>query len=54
MTREELHAALVAINSDDHGYDPEADHIEADKLLLAFIDDGEVAAAFEAIAKWYA
>jgi hypothetical protein len=34
--------------------DPEHAHTEADRLLLDFIDDDEVRAAFEAVPKWYA
>ncbi len=34
--------------------DPEVQHSEADDLLLAFIDDEEVTAAYEKIPKWYA
>lgn len=30
------------------------DHIEADNLLLEYIDDEEVTACFEAIERWYA
>lgn len=34
--------------------DCEADHREADNLLLALIDDPEISAAFRVIRKWYA
>ncbi len=34
--------------------DPEDDHREADKLLLAFINDEQVTQAFSDIEKWYA
>lgn len=34
--------------------DPESGHVEADRALLAFIDDDEIAAAFDAISEWYA
>jgi len=34
--------------------DEEIAHIDADKALLAFIDDPEITEAFEAIHKWYA
>ena len=33
--------------------DPAKDHIEADKLLLEFINDKEVTEAYNAIYKWY-
>lgn len=33
--------------------DPEIDHRDADKLLLALIDDEEVTRIFDAIRKWY-
>lgn len=49
MTRDELLARLEAI-----GGEPESDHIEADQLLLKFIDDHEITLAFGAIRKWYA
>lgn len=31
----------------------EDDHIDADSLLVAFIDDEEISIAFHAISKWY-
>jgi hypothetical protein len=34
--------------------DPEFAHSEADETLLEFIGDPEIAAAFEAVPKWYA
>jgi len=34
--------------------DYEQDHIDADELLLEYINDPEIAAAFEAIGKYYA
>lgn len=36
------------------GGDPEANHEEADDLLLRYIDDPGVTEAFRAIKKWYA
>ena len=36
------------------GYDKERDHIEADELLLEYINDPLVTEAFEEIGKWYA
>lgn len=35
-------------------YDTEANHAEADKLLLDFIDDKKITEAFNDIQKWYA
>ena len=49
MTKEELAEALKALDSD-----PEDKHFEADRLLLAFINDARVTAAFKGIRKWYA
>ncbi len=34
--------------------DPELAHGEADDLLVELIDDEEIAAAYEAVEKWYA
>jgi hypothetical protein len=34
--------------------DPEADHAKADKALIEFINDKDIAKAYEAIEKWYA
>jgi hypothetical protein len=48
----ELVAALTALS--DNNYDKEATHGEADSLLLQYIDDTRVTAAFESIDKWYA
>ena len=48
MTRDELLAALRDLPGD-----PEGDHYEADRLLLAYIGDDEVTAAFNLIVKWY-
>lgn len=52
MTKEELVSALKDLASDKDG-DPEANHARADMLLLEFIDDDDVLAAFDAITKWY-
>lgn len=55
MTRDELLAGLRALDEKDlrGDADPESDHGMADQMLLAFIDDPEVTAAFDAIRKWY-
>lgn len=51
MDKEALIARLKELDSDD---DPASAHSEADGVLLAFIDDEEVTAAYRAIPKWYA
>lgn len=51
VTREGLVSALWSLRD---ASDPEAAHIEADNLLLAYLDDEEIAAAFWAIPRWYA
>ena len=48
MTIEELVKALENLSGG------EEDHMEADDLLLTFIDNPEVTRAFERIDKWYA
>lgn len=52
MTVEELIEALEAIARERA--DLEIDHLNADDLLLAYIADPRVTAAFESIEKWYA
>lgn len=42
-------AALRALD----GADREADHVRADRLLLALIDDPEITATFNALDRWY-
>ena len=37
----------------DGGQDEEADHIEADKALLEYINDKKVTKYFQKIKKWY-
>ena len=49
MTKEELIDKLNGLCSD-----PEENHIEADELLLEFINDEDVKEAFQSIYKWYA
>lgn len=51
MTKAELIAALEALVEDSPG---EGNHIEADSLLLKYINDPEITKAFDAISKWYA
>lgn len=50
MTKEELIEKLSELN----GEDPELDHIQADNLLLEYINDVEISKAFTKIDKWYA
>lgn len=59
MTIEELIAKLKALDTLDDvdeyiTYDPHDAHIEADNLLLQFINDPRVSEAFGEIEKWYA
>ena len=53
MTKEMLIAELKRIQLDNDG-DPESDHVRADELLIAYINDSEVADAYLSIYKWYA
>ena len=51
MTKEDLIKQLEALT----GYSPsEESHSEADSLLLAYIDDIDIAEAYIKIDKWYA
>lgn len=52
MTKKELIAALSEL-AGERG-DAELDHLEADRLLIEYINDEQVADAFEAIQRWYA
>lgn len=49
MTKEELIAKLQDLQGDT-----ESNHVEADALLLKFINDPEITKAFCKIDKWYA
>ena len=51
MSREELIDKLKQLQK---GEDPEAEHGDADALLIEYIDDKEVAEAFYDIHRWYA
>lgn len=51
MTRTELAEALAAI--DDGHLAEERCHLRADRLLLEYIDDPAVTAAFEKVPRWY-
>jgi hypothetical protein len=50
MTKEELIEKLKKLENSD---DPEIAHINADDLLMEYIDDAEILSAFEQIPKWY-
>jgi hypothetical protein len=55
MTKEELIAELNKIyDGQDRYTDVEVDHMNADELLLKYINDNDVTDAFNAIYKWYA
>jgi len=51
MTKEELLEALKALIPDSP---TEEAHMEADALLLKYINDLEITAAYDALEKWYA
>ena len=51
VTKDELLSTLAAL-SGAHD-DPEHEHFVADAALLAYINDPEITAAYEAIDKWY-
>ena len=51
LTIDELIKQLKALQS---GFDKESSHVQADQLLLEFIDDPRVTEAFKDIDKWYA
>lgn len=46
--RRDLHISQGGLCGDFHG-----DHIEADELLLKYIDDNNVSEIFDSIEKWY-
>lgn len=52
MTLFELIAALKELES--RHLDPERSHIEADALLLRYINDGRVTVLHEKLALWFA
>jgi hypothetical protein len=51
ISREEVLAKLQELRESN---DPETGHIEADALLLRYINDPEIARAFNVLQKWYA
>lgn len=61
MNRDQLLTLLKSLalpidspGAHEHAGDTEYAHETADKALLAFINDPEVTAAFDALKKWYA
>lgn len=56
MTKEKLLERLQSISEAQYSgrWDGEQDHIDADKLLLEYINDSEITKAFNHIHKWYA
>ena len=53
MTRDELLACLERCRAMSN-YDAEVAHGDADDALVAYINDPEITAVYEAIARWYA
>ena len=53
MTRDEALLQLQAI-SERPQVDEEADHWDADRILLDLIGDAEITAAWQAVDKWFA
>jgi len=51
MTKENLIKELKRLSKNE---DTHQDHIDADELLLKYIDDNEISDAYDEIAKWYA
>lgn len=51
MTKEELLVELKKYNNDG---DIEDNHMNADSLLLKFINDEDIRKAYDKIHKWYA
>ena len=52
MTKAELLELLRSMAGDSP--DPEESHMQADDALIEFINDPEIAAAYNEITKWYA
>ena len=52
MTKHQLIEALGKLNGSPGG--AEDWHYEADRLLLEYINDAEIKAAFDDVDKWYA
>lgn len=51
LTREQLLAKFAELAKD---IDCESAHVAADKLLVEYLDDDEIATAYNKICKWYA
>jgi hypothetical protein len=51
MTKEEL---IEKLKAEAANRDKEVAHINADELLLEYINDSEIKEAYDAISKWYA
>jgi hypothetical protein len=51
--RDELVAGLIADAKASRAGDAELPHVDADDLLIAFIGDERVAAAYRQILRWY-
>ena len=54
LSKAELIAALQSLPNDNDEGSAKSSHVEADDLLLKFIDDEQVSEAFDDIIKWYA
>ncbi len=54
MTKSELIQKLAMLTQRGERGDFEEGHAVADDLLLEFINDDEIADAFDAVGKWYA
>ena len=52
LNKKELLSQLESLQSPKG--DCESKHIDADNLLLQYIDDAEIALQFQKIPKWYA
>ena len=53
MTKDELLEQLREMHHERDG-DYEINHLKADRLLLEYINDPEITAAFDDVGKWYA
>ena len=54
MTKEDLIKKLEYIAKPKLSSDTEVDHIDADNLILEYINDNDIAEAYNNIRKWYA
>lgn len=52
MSRDELLERLKALRAMT-GNDPTDCHMDADQLLVDYIGDAEISAAYEKVEKWY-